>query len=354
MRQKIYLILVLWLITISAFAQPTITANDYRKLIGVSEIIGNYASFEAAGLSALVAAQGPNQIWDITGKAYFKIDSSEFIYFNYPGGAPRANDPAFTGCNLVARFKNLWIETSITNWQFLSLNDTGFLAYGTVIDSAGYNQVASKNTPPILSYKFPMTYNTSWKATTTINNAGGFVTKATYTNLVDGYGTLKTPAGTFSCLRLRQKIDAETGGPFPAATTSFTYYFLGKDTPYGIAAITADANNLPYMVNYVDVKLVTAIDRFEEVTPRNFELAQNYPNPFNAVTTIEFYLPQSSHVMLKVFNLTGEEVATLTAENLSAGRHVTQWNAGGLASGVYFYQLQAGNFVEMKKLILIK
>lgn len=354
MQQKIFLVLVLWLIAASAFAQPTITANDYRKLIGVKEIIGNYASFDVTGLSALVAAQGPSQIWDITGKAYFKIDSTEFIYFDYPDGAPRANDPAFTGCNLVARFKNLWIETSITNWQFLSLNDTGFLAYGTVIDSAGYNQVASKNTPPILSYKFPMTYNTSWKSTTTITNAGGFVTKATYTNRVDGYGTLKTPAGTFSCLRLSQRIDGETGGPFPVVTTSFTYYFLGKDTPYGIAAITADANNLPYIVNYVDVKLVAAVEQHENAVPQSFELAQNYPNPFNAITTIEFYLPQSNHVMLKVFNLTGEEVATFAAENLAAGRHITQWNAGGLASGVYFYRLEAGSFVDTKKLILLR
>jgi len=150
MRYVRVLIGIFWLIAASAFAQATITADDYRQLVGISQVFGNYASFDVTGLSALIAANGSDQIWDVTGRGYFKIDSSEYVYYNYPGGAPRADDPAFTGCNLVMRAKNLWVQTSITAWQFLNLNDTGFLAYGSVIDSAGYNQIASRNSPPIL------------------------------------------------------------------------------------------------------------------------------------------------------------------------------------------------------------
>ncbi len=88
--------------------------------------------------------------------------------------------------------------------------------------------------------------------------------------------------------------------------------------------------------------------------PRFYSLAQNYPNPFNPSTTIEFALPKPAFVMLKVYNMLGEQVATLIAEKRSAGIHKLNWGARGLASGVYLYRLEAGDFVQAKKLILIR
>ena len=88
--------------------------------------------------------------------------------------------------------------------------------------------------------------------------------------------------------------------------------------------------------------------------PQKFALNQNYPNPFNPSTTIEFALPQSSFVTLKVYNLMGEEVATLVAEQREAGIHRFNWDARGLASGVYFYRQEARDFVAVKKLILMR
>jgi hypothetical protein len=78
------------------------------------------------------------------------------------------------------------------------------------------------------------------------------------------------------------------------------------------------------------------------------------PNPFNPSTTIEFALLKPSFVILKIYNLLGEEVATLAAEKLPAGKHQRVWEAKGLASGVYLYRLEAGEFVETKKLILLR
>ena len=85
-----------------------------------------------------------------------------------------------------------------------------------------------------------------------------------------------------------------------------------------------------------------------------FTLKQNYPNPFNPSTTIEFALPKSTFVTLKVYNLLGEEVATLIAEQRSAGIHRINWDARGLTSGVYLYRLEGGEFVQTKKLILLR
>ena len=88
--------------------------------------------------------------------------------------------------------------------------------------------------------------------------------------------------------------------------------------------------------------------------PTTFKLLQNFPNPFNPSTTIFFSLPLRSFVSLKVFDLIGKEVTTIVSEQLSAGNYSRKWNAEGLRSGVYFYQLQAGSFTETKKLILLK
>lgn len=88
--------------------------------------------------------------------------------------------------------------------------------------------------------------------------------------------------------------------------------------------------------------------------PSEYTLYQNYPNPFNPGTTFEFSIPKSGMVTLEVYNVLGQKVATLVSEELFAGNHSYYWDAGWLASGVYIYRLQAGEFVESKKLLFLK
>ena len=85
-----------------------------------------------------------------------------------------------------------------------------------------------------------------------------------------------------------------------------------------------------------------------------FALGQNYPNPFNPATTISFTVPTQSFISLKVFDTLGREVSILFSERLSAGTYARQWDAAGLSSGVYFYCLNAGSFIETKKLVLLR
>jgi hypothetical protein len=99
----------------------------------------------------------------------------------------------------------------------------------------------------------------------------------------------------------------------------------------------------------------------EILAPNQFSLEQNYPNPFNPSTKITFSLPEASQVKLSVFNVLGEEVKTLLNENREAGVHTIDFDASGLASGVYLYKIQivpvgrqAGNFVQVRKMILTK
>jgi len=86
----------------------------------------------------------------------------------------------------------------------------------------------------------------------------------------------------------------------------------------------------------------------------HLSLSQNYPNPFNQTTTISFSVPSISFVSLRILDLTGKEIATIVSEKLPAGVYSRQWNAGKISSGIYFYRLQEGLFVETKKINLIR
>jgi photosystem II stability/assembly factor-like uncharacterized protein len=89
-------------------------------------------------------------------------------------------------------------------------------------------------------------------------------------------------------------------------------------------------------------------------TPNDFLLSQNYPNPFNPATTINYQLPQPGFATLKIYDVLGKEVATLVNEEQASGRYSVNFNAGGLASGVYIYRLTAGKYSASRKLILLK
>ncbi len=91
-----------------------------------------------------------------------------------------------------------------------------------------------------------------------------------------------------------------------------------------------------------------------ELVPTAFKLEQNYPNPFNPTTTIKFHIPSAGHVSLKVYDINGKEIATLTDQYVPAGNSLVEIDASNLASGIYFYRLQAGSFTATKKMILMK
>ncbi|HRN26613.1 MAG TPA: major capsid protein P2 [Ignavibacteriaceae bacterium] len=94
--------------------------------------------------------------------------------------------------------------------------------------------------------------------------------------------------------------------------------------------------------------------KVQAVLPDKFELQQNYPNPFNPNTIIKFSLPKDNFVTLRVFNILGETVKLLVNEEQKAGIHNIEFNASSLASGVYFYSIEAGDFKAVRKMMLMK
>ena len=106
--------------------------------------------------------------------------------------------------------------------------------------------------------------------------------------------------------------------------------------------------------HWYDNDLVTDVEDNKSIIPLEYSLSQNYPNPFNPSTTINYAISSKQLVQLKVYDILGSEVATLVNQEQSAGSYKIDFNASRLASGVYFYRLQAGSFVETKKMVILK
>ncbi|HEX9614385.1 MAG TPA: T9SS type A sorting domain-containing protein, partial [Bacteroidota bacterium] len=139
---------------------------------------------------------------------------------------------------------------------------------------------------------------------------------------------------------------AATGASVPSDGFFTTTAYYGAFNPAGpvwVDGWTAISNN----------RLTTEVSK-ETRVPETYTLDQNYPNPFNPATTIRFALPAGHRVALRVYDMLGREVGTLLDEFRNAGVHEMTFDAGRLATGLYFYKLTAGNFSQIKKMLLVK
>ena len=125
------------------------------------------------------------------------------------------------------------------------------------------------------------------------------------------------------------------------AEGDFRYYCSQHGGPGGVG-----------MAGIIHVESATDVN--DNVAKMDFVLKQNYPNPFNPSTTIQYSIPQNEYITLKVYNVTGAFVKELVSEYQPGGNYIVEFNATDLASGMYFYQLTAGNFVSTKSMILLK
>jgi hypothetical protein len=174
-----------------------------------------------------------------------------------------------------------------------------------------------------------------WLTVTELNNRGFEIERSSdKTNLPDGKAGWRT-------------IGFREG----KGTTSEPQQYSYSDKLSGI-----ESSKLYYRLKQIDFngsfeysEIVEA-----EIAPSVFSLSQNYPNPFNPGTTISYQLPVNGFVTLKVYDVLGNEAATLINEEKQAGEYKIEFNAANLSSGVYFYQLQTGSFVLTKKMLLVK
>ncbi|RJP78665.1 MAG: T9SS C-terminal target domain-containing protein [Candidatus Zixiibacteriota bacterium] len=147
------------------------------------------------------------------------------------------------------------------------------------------------------------------------------------------------------------QIDDEPAGlRFEGGTPAHKVVFL----PWILEATVDPSIGQGILVNVIEWFGVAGVEPVAGPTPQTYNLAQNYPNPFNPVTTIEFSLPVAERVQLTVFNPMGQEVARLVDGNMGAGTYSFTWDASNLSSGIYLYKLTAGDFEQLRKMILVK
>jgi hypothetical protein len=137
------------------------------------------------------------------------------------------------------------------------------------------------------------------------------------------------------------------------------WQITGTNAAQVINNLTCYDYDIPTSGSFTTLTKNSDNEYIETIEVEDYELLQNYPNPFNPTTTIRYSIPVNiksgmSKVTLKIYDVLGREVATLVNEQKNAGNYEVQFNAANLASGVYIYSLNAGDFTASKKLILLK
>lgn len=164
-----------------------------------------------------------------------------------------------------------------------------------------------------------------------------------------GSGEFGATAGSYTQFAVNMDYSFGSGEP---ATQAIIWFTIGNATDAQVDTLTPGSYYLLDDIAFDNVNSI-AVEVSGE-SPRTYRLLQNYPNPFNPSTTIDFSIPQSGKVSLSVYNSIGQTVETLIDKEMTAGDYKVTFNGENLPSGIYFYKLEADNFVDVKKMILLR
>jgi hypothetical protein len=261
------------------------------------------------------------------------------------------------------------IPVTPTVYQYLQLGQTQLLNLGArareEVFPLVFGTLTNTVTPSEIVYALPIGIGTSWN--TAFNNrtlivVGGITFSDVTTShnaryTVDAWGPLTLPGGTVQqALRIR-KVNLYNGtlilGYIWLTSSGASVQVEAFQQPADTTIVSGTLNvargktiwNAPII--QLDVKL-------SDNVPTEFSLKQNYPNPFNPSTRIEYQMAKEEMVSLKVFNLLGQEVATLVNESKMPGTYAVDWNGDGLPSGMYFYKMQSGSFSSTRRMLLLR
>lgn len=360
--------------------------------------------FQSAGNNYGVAARtdyfsGSTNVWDIMvvklsysgaviwKKVYtFNPPSSSF----YPSTEPRKIIPMTDGGFVVVGFTNAYVQNEKDIIVFRvnasgglmwsrTYGNTGFIEEGNsiVMDGSylvvtGSTRRATTSTNALLM-KIPLTggapiWTRIWDASTTDTDAGYDLVQSNI-SVPGGYavtGETLRGANSFDPFLWRTNVN----GVIPVmhcedSTVMQTYtnshrldsFLLVRvkvsDKEWTPSIITPTCNNKTICLG-TGSSSPMGTEEDNSVMITEYSLEQNYPNPFNPSTTIKYDIPEASLVTIKVYDISGKEVVTLVNENKNYGRYEVQFNGDNLSTGVFYYKITAGNFTEVKKMILIK
>ncbi len=338
-------------------AQITITQNDLESFVNIGNNL--VSTLDTTTTSINIGSTGSTS-WDFSG---ISQDMQFTVTSENPAGTPFAgNFPAATVClhgttNVMGYTAESWFYGGVNG----ALLDYGSGAQADIGGSQA-TLILSKN-PAAQSVVVPLTNGTNWTQNYVETDSVivlGFpivtVSNVHVENTVDAYGTMTLPGGgTVQALRLRSDMRQTSGGSY---SRSISYTFItNSGTQVSVDAADTTSPNTGVIpiegISFLNAN-ITGVSQADNSIPQNFLLEQNYPNPFNPSTQISYSIPSTEKVTLKVYDELGKEVASLVNQEQAAGNYTVDFDASQFASGVYFYRIQAGNNIQMKKMILMK
>ena len=360
----------------SAAAQISIDTSDVKAMYAIGRTL--IYNLDSITTSVNIGATGSTS-WDFSG---LKTSSTMPLVSVPLSSTPYANK--FPAATHVMKDSALALAVNVTGLGNVLLRGTGydylqlsgdFFDYGLIGDGKAYLGTVSGSGFPAhgqwldslaaVYYGLPLEYGNSWSTGFTqilsgyadLSPLGGIVPFGPYLTThyivysVDAYGSMTLPGGyTEDALRVRKEDRT-------ASTYTVGYFFLTKRGA-GVQFNLTDTNATGGTVGVKSVQwnepLIPTGVAQSPATPQVFALYANYPNPFNPSTTITFSLDRKSDVSLKVFNVLGQEVATLVNGTMGAGVQSVRFDAGNLSSGVYFYRLQANGQALTRTMVLTK
>ena len=343
------ILLILAITTVTSFAQINITGSDVLNIFA----FGNSITIHQDTLQSTVdiGSTGGGNNWDFTGlQSNLTVD----IMSVDPATTPYASD--FTGADFCIYSMGFSQGFQAEIWTYSSVN--GFvdnMGSVTTISAIPGFVTTIQNDPDRHTFQNPTTYNSQWMQTYTQSiflNGTLFSSSAVTLNaVVDAYGTMTLPGGaSYDALRLREEttVSGISNVGYTFVSLSGAQVNVEATDPNPPTSGTINVNSTSY-----NSAIITSVEQLSRL-PQNFKLTQNYPNPFNPSTKIEYSIPEESFVQLKVYDVLGNEVATVVNKKQNAGTYKAHFNAENLASGLYIAKLQTGSYHKTIKMSLLK
>jgi hypothetical protein len=301
-------------------------------------------------LGPLIEASGPDRTYDFSAFTYSIQAGIESDILGSAAGTPGENDTYLNQANYVSRTP---FGESLS-FGYSILTDEGYIFIGSVFEQHTNGTITlsiTRNEPGDVIHRYPLTYESAWTETIDFTSEfSGTQTQTTYTDdeVVDGWGTLITPAGSEPALRLRKTKTVESGN---TPVTTITYLFI-TNSELG-ASITTDEQGVVFN-NGAAYTVTTGggATGVEKPDGRSFQLLAVYPNPFSEKSTFSFNLDAPGYARLQLFDLTGREVASLVDAQLPAGAYQQEFDAVNLPSGVFISRLQVSGITVARPFII--
>jgi hypothetical protein len=351
------------LLTGNGYPQITINSNEWPTTFGFGWIESVTANESGTGVPINLGSTGGPQTWTFSNGVF--TESYERIYTIIdPAVSPYAG--SFPDADHVWHIYHDDGEAVFDLYNYMGKTATGLFIHG-LAGTAGSYPIVAECVPYDQKAAFPATLGTAWNSdyTRAWEPAAGTTIEQVFqdTWIVDAWGTINLPIGTFNCLRGRlDQTETENIYSNSVLVTTNTIdrimYLWYTENQGLLATVTSLDNETNPNFTLADEvtfqKSTTSVDDHNGQDVRSFQLDQNFPNPFNPETSIHFYLSRDADIRLDILDLTGRRIETLASGRLTQGDHTFHFKAKELPSGMYLYRLSGSGIRLTRRMLLLK